>query len=111
MISVKENEMEPPSFKLLTITAAASKDSKGNKDLNIEAFESSLSREVLNRYGGNITDNANDAKKESRDTFNAVTVAGSRIEHGVIPRMISICDSFHGENLAVTKGCCNMMWL
>ena len=61
MISAKTKDDEAPSFKLLTISSAASKDSKGNKELNKEIIENRLSPEIIKHYGGNMTDHAGDA--------------------------------------------------
>ena len=69
IITSREPQDAAPSFKLLTMTAAASKDSTGSKDLNVQAFQKSLTAEATKRYGGNVTDNASDAKKESALTF------------------------------------------
>ena len=63
MISAKTQENEAPSFKLLTISTAASKDSKGNRELNKEIIEARLSPETIKHYGGNVTDHTSDAQK------------------------------------------------
>ena len=102
MITVREKDSDPPSFKLLTISASASKDSKGNKKMNQEVFNQKLRPLTMYHYGGNMTDNANDTKKESRDTFSAV-LPSTRIEHGVVPKPLNSCDPFHIDNLAVTN--------
>ena len=91
MISAKTQENEAPSFKLLTISTAASKDSKGNRELNKEIIEARLSRETIKHYGGNVTDHASDAQKESRKTFDLL-LSDERVEHGVVPQAIQFCD-------------------
>lgn len=90
-----------PCFKFLTVSAGKSKDAKGNAELNKMGFENELGKDTMKHYGGNITDNADTAKKESRDTFDLL-LDDSRLEHAVRPKPMSLCDPFHIENLAVT---------
>ena len=101
MIFFQEEESKSPSYKVLTVSAAASKDSKGNTELNVYKIKESLSPKVIGCYGGNASDHASDARKESRDTFTQL-LTNYRLEHGVVPKPILICDLFHADNLAVT---------
>ena len=101
MISFQEEATESPSHKVLTVSAAASKGSKGNTELNVNKIKASLSSKIIVCYGGNASDHANDARKESRDTFTQL-LADDRLEHGLVPKPILICDLFHADNLAVT---------
>ena len=101
MISFQEEASKSPSYKVLTVSAAASKDSKGNTELNVSKIKESLSPKVIGCYGGNASDHASDARKESRDTFTQL-LTNYRLEHDVVPKLILICDLFHADNLAVT---------
>ena len=69
--------------------------------MNAELFKSKLDNNTIKHYGGNVTDNASDAKKESQNTFNDI-LPNDRLEHGVVPKPILLCDPFHIDNLAVT---------
>ena len=99
MYSCRENDNVPPAFKVLTVSTSASKDSKSNAKLNCDTMKSSFTPNIIKHYGGNVSDNATDAKKESRVTF--ATLVGDRIENGVQPRPILLCNLFHADNLAV----------
>ena len=51
------------------MSAAGSNDAKGNTKLNVTTIKEHLSPQVINCYGGNSSDHANDARKESIETF------------------------------------------
>ena len=102
MISFQEQANESPSYKVLTVSAAASKGSKGNTELNVNKIKTSLSSKIIGCYDGNASDHVSDARKESRDTFTQL-LADDRLEHGLVPKPILICDLFHADNLAVTN--------
>ena len=91
IITTKEKEGDSLSFKLLTMATAASK----------ECILKHVKRPAINNYLGNVTDHANDAKKESRDTYDQL-LPPNRTEHNVKPRAVKFCDSFHLCNLTVT---------
>ena len=100
-LMIQEEASKSPSYKVLTVSAAASKDSKGITELNVHKIKESLSPNIIGCYGGNASDCANDSRKESRDTFTQL-LTNYRLEHGVVPKPILICDLFHADNLAVT---------
>ena len=100
MISYQESDNESPSFKVLTVSSSGAKDSKGNSNLNVEAFRSVLSNKIIDHYGGNASDHASDARKESRITFQSV-LSAERMEHDIVPQPIFLCDPFHIDNLCV----------
>lgn len=84
MILVKTTDNKAPLFKLLTISTAASRDSKRNRKLNKEIVETRLSPEMTKHYGGNVIDPAGDTQKKSLDTFNLL-LSDEQIKHGVVP--------------------------
>eukprot|EP00978_Attheya_sp_CCMP212_P002263 scaffold4659_cov73-Attheya_sp.AAC.3 len=59
-----------PCFWFVMASEAVSGDSEGNSKLNVKKLIGYLPLTTLAHYGGNITDNANNAIDESRKTFN-----------------------------------------
>ena len=100
MISFQEGSDEEPSFKLLSVSASASKDSKGNTRSNVAHMQEHLSAAVLGHCGGNSSDHASDARKESKETFKQLL--GERRDEGVQPKPVLLCDLFHANNLCMT---------
>jgi hypothetical protein len=94
-----------PCFHILTASAAASKDSEGNSDLNVATFCACLSTRVLVNYGGGTTDNAPDAIEESRKTFLKVMDTlplEKRSLYCVLRRPNASGDPIHCDNLSMT---------
>ena len=63
MIYNQEEDNGTPSFKVLTMPSPGAKDSKGESNLNVEAFRSVLSTKIIDHYGGNEFNYANDIRK------------------------------------------------
>ena len=61
-----------PCYKLITTSAAVTKDSAGNSNPNHEMLLEKLPPDILAHYGGNVSDHASDALKEGRMTFEKV---------------------------------------
>ena len=83
------------------MSSLESKCSKANTEMNINAIKASLSPGIIKCYSGNASNNANDSRKESKDTFNQLLTV-HRLEHGLVPMPIIIYDLFHADNLEVT---------
>jgi hypothetical protein len=99
-----------PCIRLLTASAAASKDSDGNAALNYSAATECLSSGVCALYAGAVTDNASDALNETEKTFDlfmAGVQANPEVSHlrnmyGVERRHIANGDMYHIDNLIAT---------
>jgi hypothetical protein len=99
-----------PCIRLLTASAAASKDSDGDAALNYSAATECLSSSVCALYAGGVTDNASDALNETEKTFNLFMAgfqANAEVSHlrnmyGVERRHISNGDMYHIDNLIAT---------
>ena len=61
-----------PCYKLITTSAAVTKDSAGNSNLNYDMLLEKLPPDILAHYGGNVSDHVSDALKEGRMTFEKV---------------------------------------
>ena len=107
-----------PCYKLITTSAAVTKDSDGNSNLNYKMLIEKLPPEILSHYGGNVSDHASDALKEGRMTFEKVmnyieekynsqreqhdsSLILSKVINGVDRKIIQLGDPFHIDNLAV----------
>ena len=112
------DEEGTPCYKLITTSAAVTKDSAGNSDLNYEMLLEKLPPEILAHYGGNVSDHASDALKEGRVTFEKLmnyieqernsqieqhnqNPILSKVMNNVDRRIIQLGDPFHIDNLAV----------
>jgi hypothetical protein len=99
-----------PCIRLLTASAAASKDSDGNAALNYSAATECLSGIVCAHFGGAVTDNAPDALIETEKTFSLFMEGVQanaedsylRNMYGVERRHISNGDMYHIDNLIAT---------
>ena len=93
-----------PIFKLLTAAMSASKDSAGNADANVYSFMENLTPAILAHYGGSCTDNASDALKECRLTFDSILESipnHKRSLYGYIRKIVQLGDPFHIDNIVV----------
>ena len=111
--SSTEHGHPSPNFRFLTGGVAATKTSEGNSDLNVQVFLNMLPYNALSHFGGGTTDNASDAKKETRLTFQKIqkhlvenSDSDQEIEditrlYGVERWAMNMGDGFHKDNLAV----------
>ena len=95
-------------FKLLTASSVRSKYFDGNSDLNFYTMCDKIPINISSHYGGNVSDNTNDALKEQESTFGTVMnemkqkLSNSNVIFGVDRNVIYFGVPFHIDNLAVT---------
>lgn len=97
-----------PVFHVLANSEAVTKTSEGNSDLNLQCLTSNIPPATIARFNGQATDNAPDAKKEARLTFEKIwaflTGNGLGAEstvNGVERRPILLGDPLHIDALAI----------
>lgn len=99
-----------PFFDLLTASGAHGKTSDANSDLNVDVMTSTLPLAGAALYGGNTSDNANDALLEGVQTFDKMMQFIAEADeannlpftsqiYGVERRAVTFGDPFHIDNL------------
>ena len=83
-------------------------DCSGNSDLNVETLWKLVPESALHLFNGFASDNANDAVKEGRDTWekyiHRLTQEGlieQTMANGVVRKYKQLGDSFHIQQLVV----------
>jgi hypothetical protein len=103
-MDAEEQDYPTPSFRLLTTDEALTTDSDGNSDLNLKTLMNAVSVKSLTHYGGNVSDNANDAVKEGKLTFQklmrTLPLEDQKL-YGVERLPIIFGDPYHNDNLCM----------
>ena len=115
-LDIKEKYRVHPVFILGTTSQAVTADCGGNSDLNIESMLKLVPDAALPLFSTYASDNANDALKEGRDTWekymNTLREKGlhDATTSGGIERLLTqIGDSFHIQQLCIkhmSEGAC-----
>ena len=105
---VKERWAISPVYILCTTGKAVTPDCEGNSDLNVEVIWKLLPRCAFHLYNSFVSDNANDAVKEGRLTWDKHTdrmieegLEDETMVNGVVRKAKQLGDSFHVHQLVV----------